>query len=79
MTRSAIRQCVASDPMTREWKTAIQHGVVDELGRLHAAGADVDARDEHGQTGLMIAAVAGRMTVVEWLIRRAAEIGRAHV
>ena len=60
--------------MTREWKAAIQQGAVDELERLQAAGADVDAKDEHGQTGLMIAAVAGRGAVVEWLIRQTADL-----
>ena len=42
--------------MTPEWKVAVKTG--DIVGLAHAlvkSGADINARDEHGQTGLMIA------------------------
>jgi ankyrin repeat protein len=65
---------VLSHPMTSEWKDAIRRGAVDDLQHLHAAGVDVDARDEHGQTALMLAAVDGHGPVVEWLIRQGANL-----
>lgn len=60
--------------MTSEWRDAMKRGAVDELEHLRAAGADIDARDEHGQTGLILAARDGRTDVVEWLVGRGAKL-----
>jgi uncharacterized protein len=60
--------------MMTEWKAAIKQGAVGELERLLVAGADVNARDEHGQTGLMIAVMAGHSPAVEWLIGQRADL-----
>jgi uncharacterized protein len=62
--------------MTAEWRAAIAGGSVATLERLLAAGADIDARDAHGQTGLMIAAHHGEARVVEWLAARGADLDR---
>jgi ankyrin repeat protein len=46
--------------MTPDWKAAVR---AEDTGRLEAllrAGADINARDEHGQTAIMIAARDGR-------------------
>ena len=45
--------------LTREWETAVQQGDLATLTRLIEAGADVNAKDQHGQTGLMVAAHKG--------------------
>jgi len=58
--------------VTREWQAAVRAGDVAALERLHAAGADVDATDQHGQTGLMVAARDAHETVVQWFIARGA-------
>ena len=58
--------------MTQEWKAAVQRGSLAELERRAAAGADIDARDKHGQTALMLAAVDGHADVVDWLVARGA-------
>ena len=58
--------------MTQEWKAAVRSGSLDDLERLAAGGADMDARDGHGQTALMLAAVDGRADVVDWLVARGA-------
>jgi hypothetical protein len=54
--------------MDAAWEDAVKRGdvrvVLDLLGR----GADVDARDRHGQTALMLAAHAGHREVAEALI-----------
>ena len=60
--------------MTREWKEAARGGAVDTLQQLLDRGADVDARDRHGQTALMIAATEGHVRLVEWLIGRGANL-----
>ena len=60
--------------MTQEWQSAVERGAIAELERLVAAGADVDARDAHGQTALMLAAMAGDGRVVEWLATRGADL-----
>ena len=54
--------------MTSDWKAAVRTGDTARLAELLAAGADIDARDEHGQTALMIAARDGRTETVRWLI-----------
>jgi hypothetical protein len=60
--------------MTREWKAAVKRGSTDELQHLLQNGADIDARDEHGQTGLMLAAAEGDGALVDWLIERGAAL-----
>lgn len=60
--------------MTLQWKSAVHRGSVDELERLLTAGADIDARDDHGQTALMLAAAKGHDHVVEWLVERGATL-----
>ena len=62
--------------MTREWEEAAHRGTMDVLQRLLDAGADIDARDGHGQTALMIAAVEGRRQTVEWLVAHGAALDR---
>jgi uncharacterized protein len=60
--------------MDAAWEDAIKRGdvqvVLDILGR----GTDVDSRDRHGQTALMLAAHAGHREVVETLIAHRANL-----
>ena len=60
--------------MTSDWKAAIRAADIGALQKLVDAGADVDARDEYGQTGLMIAARDGRAPVVRWLVAQGADL-----
>ena len=60
--------------MTREWEDAVRRGCIDELQGLFERGADIDARDGHGQTALMLAAVKGNGPVVGWLVERGAAL-----
>lgn len=60
--------------VTLEWKRAVSLGSVEELERLLAGGADIDARDGHGQTALMVAAAKGHEHVVAWLVERGAAL-----
>ncbi len=60
--------------MTREWEDAVRCGSIDELQRLLTCGADIDARDGHGQTALILAAVEGNGPVVAWLVERGAAL-----
>ena len=54
--------------MTREWEEALHHGSIDILEFLLEAGAEIDARDAHGQTSVMLAALDGQAHVVRWLV-----------
>jgi ankyrin repeat protein len=60
--------------MTREWEDAVHRGSIEELQRLLVGGFDIDARDRHGQTALMLAAVEGSNPVVRWLVERGATL-----
>ena len=60
--------------MRPEWQAAVKAGDVETLERLLAAGHDIDARDEHGQTALMVAAREGRTAVVRFLAGRGADL-----
>ena len=60
--------------MTRDWEEAVRRGSIDQLQRLLATGADINARDGHNQTALMIAAGNGDGHVVEWLIEHGAAL-----
>jgi hypothetical protein len=60
--------------VTNEWEDAVRRGSIDQLQRLLASGADIDARDGHGQTALMLAAREGHAKVVEWLVDHGAAL-----
>jgi ankyrin repeat protein len=60
--------------LKREWEEAVLRGSLDELQRLSAGGADIDARNGKGQTSLMLAAAEGHAPVVEWLAERGAAL-----
>ncbi len=60
--------------MTPEWKAAVKAGDLARLDALVRGGADVDARDEHGQTALMHAARDGQAPVVRWLVEHRADL-----
>lgn len=54
--------------MDAAWEDAITCGDMRKIGALLAQGADVNSRDRHGQTALMLAAHAGQREVVETLV-----------
>ena len=56
------------------WQDAASTGDVPALERLLAAGADIDAPDAHGQTGLMLAALEGHERAVAFLAQRGANL-----
>jgi uncharacterized protein len=60
--------------MDAGWEDAIKRGDVHYVGDLLDRGTDVDARDRHGQTALMMAAHAGHREVVEVLIGHRANL-----
>jgi len=60
--------------VTTEWKDAIKDGNLARLDVLAGDGADIDAFDDHGQTGLMIAARDGRTPVVRWFVEHGADL-----
>ena len=60
--------------MTRDWAQAVELSDAELLRQLIAAGAEIDARDGHGQTALMRAARAGRADVVQILLDHGAAL-----
>ena len=60
--------------MRGQWENAARRGSIDQLQRLSASGADIDARDRYGQTAIMLAARAGHAKVVEWLVEHGAAL-----
>ena len=60
--------------MNASWEYAIKRGDVQRVRELLGQGADVDSRDRHGQTALMLAAQAGHRQVVDVLIAHRANL-----
>jgi ankyrin repeat protein len=60
--------------MHAEWRQAIERGDAAVLDELARNGADVNARDRFGQTGLMLAARSGQRDVVSSLIAHGARL-----
>jgi ankyrin repeat protein len=56
------------------WERAATHGDVEGVREMLAAGADVDARNRHGQTALILAAHRGHLKIVEALIEAGADL-----
>ena len=60
--------------MDAVWEDAIARGDVVAVRDLLGRGSDIDARDRHGQTGLMRAAHAGHRDVVATLLAHGARL-----
>ena len=60
--------------MDASWEEAIKRGDVQNILELLDRGTDVNVRDRHGQTALMLAAQAGHRQVVEALIAHKANL-----
>ena len=50
------------------WDEAVRRGDADVMRDLLSRGIDPNARDPHGQTGLMLAAHAGHVAAVQLLV-----------
>ena len=55
-------------------KAAVKAGDIPALEALLDAGADINARDEHGQTALMNASRDGHTAMVRLLVTRGADL-----
>ena len=66
-----MRPKTSMDPF---WYDAIERGDAVVVRDLLHRGADADARDRYGQTGLMLAAHAGHRDVVATLIEHGANL-----
>ena len=60
--------------MDKAWEGAVIRGDVETMRELLRAGADINARDRHGQTALMMAAHRGSREMVEMLIGGGADL-----
>lgn len=60
--------------MIADWENAVNEGDAEAVRKMLAGGADVDARDRHGQTGLMVAALRGHTDVVRQLVEAGADL-----
>jgi len=60
--------------MDQAWEAAIKRGDAAWIRERLAGGADANARDKQGQTGVMIAAHDGRIEVVDALIAAGADL-----
>lgn len=52
------------------WHAAIRSGDINRVRDLIEAGANIDAIDEHGQTGLMNAVYWGNFDIAKFLVDR---------
>jgi len=56
------------------WERAVRRGDVQAVRELLRSGADVDARDRHGQTALMLAAHRGHEEIAVLLAEAGADL-----
>jgi ankyrin repeat protein len=59
------------------WERAVRRGDVQAVRDLLRAGTDVDARDRHGQTALMLAAHRGHGEIAALLVEAGADLNVA--
>jgi len=62
--------------MKPEWESAAKHGDVAAICAMLEAGADLNSRDSHGQTAIMLAAHLGDEAVVRALIDAGADLNQ---
>ena len=63
--------------MTGVWERAIRRGDAVAVRALIAEGAAIDARDSHGQSGVMVAAHLGHVDCVRALVEAGANLNAA--
>jgi len=56
------------------WERAVRRGDVQAVREMLGAGSDVNSRDRHGQTALMLAAHHGHRELVETLVEAGADL-----
>ena len=60
--------------MKQDWEQAAHEGNLDQIRRLIQEDVDVNARDRHGQTALMIASKNGQSKLVKFLLKQNIEL-----
>jgi ankyrin repeat protein len=60
--------------MDAAWERAVTLGDIEAVRQLLLSGADINARDRHGQTALMLAAHHGHREMVETLVGSGADL-----
>lgn len=60
--------------LTKEWEQAIRKGDIDCLHSFVQQGTNINTKDGYGQSGLMIAAMHGLSSVVQYLVDQGAEL-----
>jgi len=60
--------------MRRDWEEAVRRDDVSTLAQLLDEGVDIDARDAHGQTGVMLAVSSAATRAVAFLAERGADL-----
>lgn len=57
-----------------DWEQAVLAGDIARVSELLDHGADIDARDQHGQTAIMLAAHRGHQAMTDLLASRGAAL-----
>ncbi len=60
--------------MNKAWKDATRRGDLEKVRSLLENGADINAKDEQGQTALMNASHAGQLELVRLLVEHGADL-----
>jgi ankyrin repeat protein len=60
--------------MNKDWKAATKHADLEKVRRLVENGADINSKDQYGQTALMNAAHRGQVELVHLLIENGADL-----
>ena len=60
--------------MEKDWERAIHSGDVGWVRSLIEHGLEINSKDRHGQTGLMLAAMKGHTEIVRLLVENKAEL-----
>lgn len=63
--------------MNEAWKEAVHGADVDQIRRLIQEGADINARDQYGQTAVMLAARNGHSKLVRFLVDENVELNNS--
>jgi uncharacterized protein len=60
--------------MKKEWKDATKQNNLEKVRTLLGKGADINSKDQYGQTALMNAAQTGQAELVRLLIEKGADL-----
>ena len=70
---------IVAGPLGADLLAAAEAGQIDRIQELLGKGGDIESKDEHGRTPLMVASIAGRLPAVTLLLDKGSNLSGRNI